>query len=299
MTNQTLSVRIPSVSVGLPVRNGAERMAHAIDSLINQTHADFELIISDNCSTDSTWALLEEYARRDRRIRIFRQERDLGQRGNFEFVLAAARGMYFMWASDDDRWHPEFIATLKKGLDDHPEYPVAMCSYDRALEDGSVENTVHLTGALDLTRASYRTIAGQLFTSPADNAFIYGLFRKEFLFTLTGGRLPRSRFDRVLFCEATLAARPYCVPKVLFAKRVSRMAITARYRNDEVGQIILEPFSYLRFLFAMLLRVLTSPLVPFWRKPLVFAPWFRFIWLRKRKLVRDTARSFRFVLSAR
>jgi glycosyltransferase involved in cell wall biosynthesis len=93
----------PLVSVGMPVYNGERHLREALDSLIAQTHRDFELIVADNASTDGTQAICEEYAARDRRISYFRHTRHTGAIDNFAFVFRRSRGKYFMWAAHDDK----------------------------------------------------------------------------------------------------------------------------------------------------------------------------------------------------
>ncbi|MHB1620727.1 MAG: glycosyltransferase family 2 protein [Sulfuricella sp.] len=100
----------PKVSIGMPVYNGEKFIFEALDSLIAQTFTDFELIISDNASTDGTEAICREYAARDPRIRYVRQSENRGPVANFQFVLDEAAGKYFMWAAADDEWSPTFVS---------------------------------------------------------------------------------------------------------------------------------------------------------------------------------------------
>lgn len=102
----------PQVSIGMPVYNGAAYIREALDSLLAQTFKDFELIISDNASTDDTQAICEEYARRDPRIRYVRQGENKGVLANFQFVLDQAKGDYFMWAAADDRWNEYWVESI-------------------------------------------------------------------------------------------------------------------------------------------------------------------------------------------
>lgn len=97
------------VSIGLCVRNGHDYLRGALDSLLAQTYKNFELVISDNASTDGTQAICEEYAKKDSRIRYVRQKENIGSYGNYDFVRKQARGDYFMWAACDDFWDPRFI----------------------------------------------------------------------------------------------------------------------------------------------------------------------------------------------
>ena len=110
INRQILVGDAPKVSIGMPVYNGEKYIREALDSLLAQTFTDFELIISDNASTDGTEAICREYAARDPRIRYVRQSENRGPTANFHFVLDEAVGEYFMWAAYDDLWGNHFLA---------------------------------------------------------------------------------------------------------------------------------------------------------------------------------------------
>jgi glycosyltransferase involved in cell wall biosynthesis len=101
---------LPAVSIGLPVYNGDASIGAAVESLLAQTLADFELVISDNASTDATEAICRRLAARDPRVRYLRQRVNRGPIPNFELVLEEARAPLFMWAASDDHWDREFLA---------------------------------------------------------------------------------------------------------------------------------------------------------------------------------------------
>jgi hypothetical protein len=109
--------RMPTVSVGLPVYNGARYLAEAVDSLLAQTLGDFEIVISDNASTDETERICRAYAARDPRIRYVRSETNRGLLWNFRRVLELARGPYFKWMAHDDKCAPEFLRRCVHELD--------------------------------------------------------------------------------------------------------------------------------------------------------------------------------------
>jgi len=102
-------LKSPMVSIGMPVYNSEKFIRNALDSLLAQTFTDFELIISDNASTDATTSICQEYAIKDKRIRYVRQNKNMGPIWNFDFVLQQARCGYFMWAAVDDYWLPTFL----------------------------------------------------------------------------------------------------------------------------------------------------------------------------------------------
>lgn len=117
-----LETHIPKVSIGLPVYNGEDTLRCALNSLLDQSFADFELVISDNASTDATESICREYAERDRRIRYVRQSKNLGAAANFKFVLDEALGDYFVWAASDDIHSIDFVEVNFKFLSVNPEY---------------------------------------------------------------------------------------------------------------------------------------------------------------------------------
>jgi len=97
------------VSIGMPTYNRGYWIREALDSLLSQTYKNFELIISDNASTDNTAEICKEYLKKDKRIKYIRQKEKIGAEENFSFVLKESKGEYFMWASDDDIWDRKFV----------------------------------------------------------------------------------------------------------------------------------------------------------------------------------------------
>lgn len=112
----------PKVSIGLPVFNSELTVRKTIKSLLGQSFTDFELIISDNASTDCTQEICKEYANSDSRIKYIRQPKNLGLYGNFKVVLDEACGDYFMWSAADDIRSSCFIEKNFQFLSQHLEY---------------------------------------------------------------------------------------------------------------------------------------------------------------------------------
>jgi glycosyltransferase involved in cell wall biosynthesis len=111
----------PRVSIALPVYNGQDYLAKALESIVSQTYQDFELIISDNASTDRTAAICREFAARDMRIHYHRQPHNLGAVANFNRVHELASGEYFKWAAHDDLLEPAYLAQCIAALDADPD----------------------------------------------------------------------------------------------------------------------------------------------------------------------------------
>jgi glycosyltransferase involved in cell wall biosynthesis len=111
----------PLVSIGVPVFNGFPLLRHALDSLLAQDYGNYEIIISDNASTDNTQLICQQYAGRDSRIKYFRNEKNIGAPNNFKRVLELSEGKFFMWAAHDDTWSPNYVSTLVDKLCEFPE----------------------------------------------------------------------------------------------------------------------------------------------------------------------------------
>jgi glycosyltransferase involved in cell wall biosynthesis len=111
----------PLASVGMPTYNAEQTIAASIDCLLQQTVADFELIVSDNASTDGTWDIVQDIARRDPRVIAMRQPRNIGANGNYSAVFQRARAGYFKWASSNDWCASRFLERCLARLEAHPD----------------------------------------------------------------------------------------------------------------------------------------------------------------------------------
>jgi glycosyltransferase involved in cell wall biosynthesis len=108
---------VKKVAIGLPVYNGAKQLTAAIESILPQTYGDFDLLISDNASTDDTEDICRAYAKKDRRIRYFRQPRNLGAAANYNLLARLSERPYFKWAAHDDLLAPGFLAACVEVLE--------------------------------------------------------------------------------------------------------------------------------------------------------------------------------------
>lgn len=107
----------PRVSIGLPVYNGQDFLVEAIESVLNQTFNNLELIISDNGSTDDTEAICRGYAEQDPRVRYYRSEQNHGASWNYNRTVEVARGEYFRWLAHDDLFAPALVEKSVRELD--------------------------------------------------------------------------------------------------------------------------------------------------------------------------------------
>lgn len=111
----------PLVSIGMPAYNAELTIRGSIECLLEQTLSNFEFVISDNASTDGTWAVIEEFARRDARIVAIRQPENIGANGNYTAVFRKARAPFFKWASSNDWCAAQFLEHCVARLEAHPD----------------------------------------------------------------------------------------------------------------------------------------------------------------------------------
>jgi glycosyltransferase involved in cell wall biosynthesis len=112
---------MPKITIGMTSFNSEKTIRKSIESLLCQTWSDFDLIISDDASTDSTGLVCSELAAKDSRIKYVRQEVNIGPLANFSYTLKHAHSEYFMWASHDDLWHPSFIERCIAELEENTD----------------------------------------------------------------------------------------------------------------------------------------------------------------------------------
>jgi len=105
------------VSIVLPVYNGEKYLCESIDSVIAQTYTNWELLILDDCSTDSSPIISQKYAQKDNRIKYYRNECNLRLPRNLNRGFSLSHGRYLTWTSDDNRYHPEAIEKMVEVLE--------------------------------------------------------------------------------------------------------------------------------------------------------------------------------------
>ena len=142
----------PRLTIGLPVYNGEKYVAEAIEALLGQTFEDFELIISDNASTDGTAGICRRFGKQDSRIRYVRQPRNIGIAPNHNFVVHEARGELVKWASHDDLYARDMMERCVQALDENPQ--VVLAHPWTAMIDGSGQVTAAIEYPLNTASPS-------------------------------------------------------------------------------------------------------------------------------------------------
>lgn len=107
------------ISIALATYNGSKFIREQLDSILTQSMDDFEIIVSDDCSTDNTFQILQEYADKDDRFKIFQNRQNLGFKKNFEHILSLCNGEFIAFCDQDDIWEPNHLETLYKNIEDN------------------------------------------------------------------------------------------------------------------------------------------------------------------------------------
>lgn len=138
----------PIVSIIMPVYNASKFLSESIESIINQDFEDWELIIIDDCSTDCSAEIAEQFSLHDARIRLYRNQVNLGAAATRSAGVPLIRGLYVSFLDADDLWMPN---KLTEQLSYMSKERVAMCftSYETIESDGTIRNIVHVPPYLD------------------------------------------------------------------------------------------------------------------------------------------------------
>ena len=223
-----LKTASPRVTIGIPVYNGEKFLAAAIESILAQTFADFELLIGDNASTDGTEDVARRYAAQDPRVHYERHPRNIGIADNFNSLLTRARGELFRWAAVDDVCRPAAVERCVRALDESSTAVLAYTltefidEHDRRREEfnGYVEG-MHLQ-ALRPSDRFVECLANSNWCNP-----IYGVIRTDVL-RRTRCLGPYRGSDIVLLAELSLYGAFVEVSERLFLRRVHQDAMTSK-----------------------------------------------------------------------
>jgi glycosyltransferase involved in cell wall biosynthesis len=210
-------MHVPRVSIGLPVYNGEKYLRETIVSLLEQDYREFELIISDNASTDATSQICQEFEAKDPRVRYYRNEINIGATGNYRRVFELARGEFFGWAAHDDRHLPGFLRRCVEVFDKAPPTVVLVAPRTEIIdEDG--QRTTQLAESMHVIRSRPHQRVAEVVRNVAWAAAQFGLYRSE---VLRKTRLI-DRFlasDWVLLMELAILGEIWEIPEILYQRR--------------------------------------------------------------------------------
>jgi glycosyltransferase involved in cell wall biosynthesis len=205
----------PRLSVGLPVYNGEKYLAESLDALLGQSYEDFELIISDNASTDGTAGICRRYMKEDSRIRYICQPRNIGAAPNHNFVVEQASGELFKWASADDLYGHDLLKCCVNALDEYPRVVLAHTWTALIDSSGQVTEAIEYPLATASSRAPDR-FRSMLYGKAGDDS--YGVIRTDVLRS-TSLHDSYHHADRTITAEFVLHGPFYQVPDWLYFRR--------------------------------------------------------------------------------
>jgi glycosyltransferase involved in cell wall biosynthesis len=225
---------VPKVSIGLPVYNGERYVAEAIEGILGQDFGDFELIISDNHSTDGTSEICAHYAGIDTRIRYFRQQENIGIGQNFFYVLGLASAPYFMWATYDDKHEKKFLGKCVPVLD-ADESVALVHSFTKLLNDKSELLRIYRDPVKADQENPVERYLNVIENLGLCNMFL-GLFRARLL--KKEDSWGKTMFnDTLLMAKLALHGKIIQLPEALFIRRFTR-DYNYRSLDDRICQLI-------------------------------------------------------------
>lgn len=211
----------PLISIGLPAHNGEQVISDAIESLLHQTYKNFELIISDDASTDRTQKICEAYAQKDKRILYICQKKNLGFVDNFNFVLQKAKGKFFMWAGQDDIRNKNSLQILLKLFYTYPDIVLSTCGFANIDKERKQIET-YPSALFDNSKDLFYSVSA--YVLKPNLSYFYGLFKTGIL-KKTGGYIKDSR---PFFKSSDYVT----ILKVLFEGKMAHTRHVLLYKRD-------------------------------------------------------------------
>jgi glycosyltransferase involved in cell wall biosynthesis len=287
----------PTVSIGMPVYNGEKYVGEAIQSHLIQTYSDFELILTDNASTDHTEEICRSYAAKDPRVKYHRNPQNLGVAGNFRRGFDLSVGRYFRWSPSDDLVSPNLLQSAVDILDRDPSIFVAYAQTklidDKGDITGDFDENLHLVddSPVERWKALHRNL--RMGNLP------YGLCRSSTL-RKTGLLRNYSGGDFPLIAEMSLYGKFFEIPDAFFYRRMHEQAssamknaadVMALYDPKKRGKLFLYNWVHLG---ANLKSIVRAPL-PFPQKVRLFGFEARWVFWGRREYLRELTMAARHV----
>ncbi|WP_462202496.1 glycosyltransferase family 2 protein, partial [Frankia sp. CcWB3] len=207
----------PLVTVGLPVFNGENFLARALESIVVQDYPNLQIVVADNGSTDRTEQICREFVRRDPRIEYHRSPVNRGAAWNYNRIVHLAEGTYFKWAAHDDLCAPAFVSRCVAALT--AASPTAVLAYPKtALIDLNDTVTGGFEDGMNLCEPTPHERLRHFLSTRTEYHPVFGVIRAEaILKTDLIGKYVGS--DVVLLAQLALGGQFVEVPERLFLRR--------------------------------------------------------------------------------
>ena len=231
---------VPLVTLALPVYNGEKWLDQAIGTLIKQTYDNIEIIIADDCSTDNSQKICEQYASRYSHIMFIKNETNLGAQANFRKILHLSSGKYITYASQDDYWDENFIAYLVEKLESNNSAVLAGSAAALLDKNDEKYKEVHCNGKWNPEKLSTYGLISSVMLPLNYGKWIknfllfHGVLRTDILkycFSIFPGVIEHDRHFLLLLA---LSGKWCYVDRVLFFYRVGRGRHLREMSNDPI-----------------------------------------------------------------
>ncbi len=223
----------PPLSIGLPVYNGEAFLAEVLDSLLHQTYGDFELVISDNGSTDATEEICRSYERADARVAYHRNSENRGAAWNYNRVSALARGPCFKWAPADDTYEPEYLQRCMEVMQASAPSVVLVYPWSRVVDERGAEicEWEHYDGLETRGLLPHERLTRLVERPPTMGTSVFGVMRTDAL-RRTRGHGTFLSADYIVLAELALIGEFVEICEHLFVKRFHRQMSREANRTD-------------------------------------------------------------------
>ncbi|MDJ0656782.1 MAG: glycosyltransferase family A protein [Xanthomonadales bacterium] len=284
----------PRVSIGLPVYNGERWIEQTIDSILAQTFSDFELIICDNCSTDSTVEICQRYAAQDSRVVVHQNTENIGAARNFNKAFELARGRYFKWASSNDLIGERFLEACVEVLDANPDVAVAFPRTQLINERNEVieeyDENLHLLD--DHPYVRFRNFIDRVRLNNVEQALQRSSVLRQ---TTLQAVYPNS--DTVLMSEMAARGKFFQIEEFLLSRRLAESSTTNLMTEEEVASFYAPgkthiPFRTMR-MFLAFISLSTRIKVPLSQRLKFYDFALRFLYWSKGDFMKDLSAYFR------
>lgn len=281
----------PLVSIGVPLFNEGRFIRQALESLLKQDYENFEIIISDNASTDNTAVICEEFQKRYPEIVSYSKfDTNLGASENFKTVLEKSSGSYFMWAGGHDLWSENYISECVLLLERHKHAVVAFGCCEWIDEDGNSfdrESGWTDTRGLDPVARYFSVLWGNMHP-------ILGLIRKKHLKASAVQNMVGT--DLIILCQFALEGdfihaplagwkRRECRPETSYAQKLERYKSSqyglAKTMFDRIFPLAKLPFKLLKDICVSDLSIQLKLSILFLVLPTFFVKYLLGKWSRK------------------
>lgn len=211
--------RKPKVSIVMPSYNREDLLGQAIESCLNQTYDNFELIIVDDCSKDNSLKVARDYAAKDSRIKIIANKQNKKLPSTLNVGFKEARGKYLTWSSDDNLYHEDAIQRMVDILDKNKDIGLVYADYTHIDEEGNIGSRIYQEEPEYLP---IRDCVGACFMYRADVAAYVGSYNED-MFLIE---------DYEYWLRMGLKTEFYHISESLYFYRTHKGSLTQTRRED-------------------------------------------------------------------